>query len=189
MIACSAAVDRVGRRELLCREREHARAVDRDVPVADDDCALMREVEVEVLEVGVAVVPGNERGGRPRAREILPGDPEPPVGLGADGVDHRVVALEQVRVRDGDADVDVAEEAEAGARSRLLERPGHRLDVLVVGSHSQPDQAPRGRQPVEQVDGDGRILALQQRVSRVEAGRARADDGDAERPRSRARGQ
>ena len=39
----------------------------------------------------------------------------------------------------------------------------------------------RRRQALDQVDLDRRILALQQRVGRVEAGRAGADDGDAQR--------
>ena len=62
-------VGRVGRLDLLGGEREHPGHVDRDVPVADDDGPLAGEVEREVLEVGVAVVPGDERRRGPRARE------------------------------------------------------------------------------------------------------------------------
>ena len=40
-------VGRVGRRELLVREREHPRDVERDVAVPDHDRALGREVELE----------------------------------------------------------------------------------------------------------------------------------------------
>ena len=76
------------------------------------------EVELELLEVGVAVVPGDELGGRPRAGQVLAGDPEPPVGLRADRVDDRVVEREQLLVRDVAADLDVAEEAEARAARR-----------------------------------------------------------------------
>ena len=81
----------VGRRELLLGQREHARDVHGDVAVADHDGALAGEVELEILEVGMAVVPGDERRGRPRARQILAGDAELPVGLRADRVDDRVV--------------------------------------------------------------------------------------------------
>ena len=49
------------------------------------------EVERELLEVGMAVVPGDELGGRPRAGEVLAGNAQPPVGLRADRVDDRVV--------------------------------------------------------------------------------------------------
>src|SRR5262249_47515660 len=49
----------VGGRELVTGEGEHAGDVERDVPVADDDGALSREVEPELLEVRVAVVPGD----------------------------------------------------------------------------------------------------------------------------------
>src|SRR5579884_2666606 len=87
-------VRRVGRRELLRREREHPRDVERDVSVPDHDCTLDREVELERLEVGMAVVPGDELGRRPRSRQVLARDPHPPVGLRADGVDDRVVVLE-----------------------------------------------------------------------------------------------
>ena len=72
-------------------QREHPRDVDRDVAVPDHDRALAGEVELEVLEVGVAVVPGDELGRGPRAGQVLARDPEPPVGLRADRVDDRVV--------------------------------------------------------------------------------------------------
>ena len=55
-------------------QREHPRDVEGDVAVPDDDRALVREVELEVLEVGVAVVPGNELGGRPRPGQIFARD-------------------------------------------------------------------------------------------------------------------
>ena len=75
------------------------------------------EVELEVLEIGVAVVPGDERRRGPRARQVLAGDPEPPVGLRADRVDDRVVERAQLLVRHGRADLDVAEEAKPGPRA------------------------------------------------------------------------
>ena len=53
-----------------------------------------------VLEVGVAVVPGDECGGRPGAGQVLARDPQRPVGLRADGVDDGVVELQQLVVRD-----------------------------------------------------------------------------------------
>ena len=42
----------VGHRELVVGQREHARDVGRDVPVADDDGALAAEVELEVAASG-----------------------------------------------------------------------------------------------------------------------------------------
>ena len=47
------------------KEGEQPRDIDRHVPVPDHDRALARQVEVQVLEVGMAVVPGDELGGRP----------------------------------------------------------------------------------------------------------------------------
>ena len=54
----------------------------------------------------------------------------------------------------------------------------------MVGRDAEADEAPGRRQPVDQVDLDLRILALQQRVRGVEPGRAGADDGDTKRRRS-----
>ena len=174
-------VDRVGRCQLGRSEREHSRTVDRHVPVAHHDDSLGREVEREVLEVGMAVVPGDERRGRPRPREILPGNPEVPVRLRPDRVDDCVVPLDELGVRDRSTDVDVPEETEPGTCRRLLERARHRLDVLVVGSDAEPDEPPRRRQPVEQVHHDRGVFAAKQRIRRIEPGRTCPDDGNAKR--------
>ncbi len=174
-------VCRVGRRKLAGCQREHPGAVDRDVAVPDHDHALVREVELEVLEIRVAVVPGDELGGSPRSRQVLAGDAEAAVGLGTDRVDDGVVELQQVVVRDGCADLDVAEEAKAGPRGGLLERARDRLDVLVVRRDAEADEPPWRRQAVDHVDLDRLVLTLQQRVGRVEPRRPRADDRDAQR--------
>src|SRR5207248_608126 len=116
-------VGRVRRRELLRRQGEHSRDVDGDVAVPDHHRTLARQVEFQVLEVRMAVVPGDELRGRPGAREILAGYPHPPVALRADGVDDRVVQLDQLVVPDVAPDLDVAEEAKAGLEGDPLERP------------------------------------------------------------------
>ena len=69
----------------------------------------------------MAVVPGDELGGRPRSREVLARDAEPPVGLGADGVDDGVVVSQELLVADRRPDLDVAQETEARPGRRLLE--------------------------------------------------------------------
>ena len=69
----------------------------------------------------MAVVPGDELGGGPRAGQILAGDAEPTVGLRADGVDDRVVEAHEVVVVEISADLDVAEETEAGLIGDSLE--------------------------------------------------------------------
>jgi hypothetical protein len=89
-------------------QREHPRDVERDVAVADHDRALAGKIELQVLEVRVAVVPGDELRGSPRAGEVLAGDPEAPVGLRADGVDHGVVQCAQLVMRYVATDFDVA---------------------------------------------------------------------------------
>ena len=90
-------VDRVGRRKLLGRQCEHADAVDRDVPVPDHDRRRMREVERELLEVGMAVVPGDERRRGPRAGQVFARDAQSAVGLRADRVEDGVVELGRAR--------------------------------------------------------------------------------------------
>jgi hypothetical protein len=100
----------------------------------------------------MAVVPGDELGGRPRAGQVLAGNPEPAVGLGADRVDHRVVEAYEVVVREVAAELDVAEEAEAGLLRDPLERPRHRLQLGVIRRDAEPDEGPHGRrQPLDHV--------------------------------------
>ena len=98
-------------------------------------------------------------------------------------VDDRVVEPAQVVGREVAADLDVAEEAEARPRGDLLERARDGLDLRVVGRDAEADEPPRRRQPLDHVDlGAGLV---EQRARGVEARRAGADDGDAERTRSR----
>ena len=115
-------VGRIGRSELVGCQGEHPRHVERHVPVSDHDRALVREVELEVLEVGVAVVPGDEGGRRPPGREVLAGDAQPAIGLSTHRVDDCRIRLRQLFVRDVPADLDVAEESEALLARDLLER-------------------------------------------------------------------
>ena len=170
---------RVGRVKLLVRQREHPGDVDRDVPVPDDDGALAREVERHLLEVGMAVVPGDENSRGPRAGQVLARDVHPPVGLRADRVDDGVVERVQLGRADLVPDVDVAEEPEAGLLRGLLEDARDRLDLRVVGRDAEPDEAPRGREPLDHVD---HRAAREQRGRRVEGRRAGTDHGNAQLP-------
>ena len=173
-------VGRVGRPDLLGRERQHPDDVERDVSCADDDRTLARQVEVEVLVVGVAVVPGDELGRRPGAGQVLARNAHPAIGLRADGIDHGVVQTDEVVVRQIAPDGDVAEEPESRLRGDPLEGARDGLDLRMVGCHSEPHEAPRRRQPLDQVDLD-RQLGVEQGAGGVEAGRTGADHGDAKR--------
>ena len=151
-IASIAGIGRVGRPDLLRGEREHPDDVDRDVPRADNDRAFAVEVEHELLEVGVAVVPGDELGRRPASRA----DPRP-VCPSADRSARRPRrrprrTAGQILVREVAADLHVAEEAEARPGGDPLERLRDRLDLRVVGRDSEPDEPPRSRQPLDHVD-------------------------------------
>src|SRR5437773_1504290 len=100
---------------------------------------------------------GGRDGGPRRPASAWPSD-----GLRVDGEDDRVVEAQQVVVADRAADLDVAEEAESLPRRRLDEGARDRLDVLVVGRDPEADEPPGRRQPVEYVDLDARVLALQE---------------------------
>jgi hypothetical protein len=126
----------VGGRELLWRQREHPRDVERDVAVPDYDGALDVQVERQLLVIRVAVVPGDELRGRPRAGQLLARDLEPPVGLGAERVDDGVVQASEVGVRQVSAHLDVAEEPEAGLLGNALERARDALQLRMVGRHA-----------------------------------------------------
>ena len=157
---CDGLVGGVGRRKLVVREREHSCDVERDVAVADHDHALGRaKVEVEVLVVGVAVVPGDELRGRPRSSELLAGNSEPPVGGRAVRIDDRVVQPRKVVVREIPPDVDVSEEAKAGLGGDLLVSARHGLEVRVIGSDAEPHQAPRRGQALDHVNLHGTSAA------------------------------
>ena len=166
----------VGGSELVGVEHQHAGDVEGDVPVADHDGALTRQVERLVRVGGVAVVPGDELGGGDRPRAIVAGDPEPVVGGRADGVHDCVVAPEQLRGRHVGADLDTAEEAEVRVLRGLLVDARHRLDLRVVGRDAGADEPVGRRQRIEQVDGDP---VPEQVIGGVEAGRAGPDDGGA----------
>ena len=136
------------------------------------------KVERDVLEVGMAVVPGDELGGRPRSRQILAGDAEPPVGLRADRVDDGVVETREVFGVKVAADLDVPEEAEAGLVGDLLERTRDGLELRMVWRDAEPHESPRRREALDHVHLDRRVGA-QQRARGVEACRTGTDDRNA----------
>ncbi len=170
----------IGCMQLAVGEGEHPGDVGGDVAVADHDDALRSQVELVVGEVGVGVVPGDELGGRVRAGQVLAGDPEPAIGRGAVGGDDRVIALLELGDGDVSADVNVAEELKPLAGGGLLVDADHRLDLRVVRGDPGADEPERGREPIEHVDLDRDVLAFEQVLGGVKAGRARADDRDSE---------
>ena len=176
-MACDRLVGRVRRRDLFVRQCEHPCNVERHVAIADHHHALGRcEVEVELLVVGMAVVPGDELRRCPRAAEVLAGDPEAPVGGGAVRIDDRVVQPHEVVVCEIAPDFDVPEEAKPGLRGDLLEGTRDRLQLWVIGRDAEPDETPRRGQALDDVDlGAG----CEQRACGIEPGRAGADHGDA----------
>ena len=157
--------------------------VDRDVAISHHDGPACGDVGVHLREVRVRVVPADEVHRGDAAGEVLTPDAHRAVGLGADGVNHRVVALRELVGGYVFADGHVAEEVEPRVLGRLLESPAHRLDFGVVGGHSGADQTPRGGEHLEHVDHDVRAAFGHRLVSGTQqgrrgevSGRARADD-------------
>ncbi len=166
----------VGRGERAARGGEDPSHVERDVAVADHHRPLDAEVELAVGEVGMTVVPGHEVECADAAGQVLARDPEPPLGGGADGVEHGVVPLEQVLAVDVGAELDVAEEPEPLVLGGLVEGCRHQLDLRVVRCDPRPDQPGRGGQPLVHVHVHVEVVEVQQRRRGEEAGRTGAHD-------------
>ena len=121
---------------------------------------------------------------------LTTGDREGAVVGGAGGVDDRVVVLLQVIQREVSTDVDVAEQADLRLIEHAVERLDDALNTRVVRRDTIADQPKWRGHAFENVDahaidrgiplrvGDGR---LRERIGGVNASRARANDGDAER--------
>ena len=185
-LANAGARDRLDRRiggiragELVPREREHPRHVESDVPVPDDHGTFDGKVELKLLEVRVAVVPGDELRGRPGAGKILSRDSQVPVGLRADRVHDGVVCAHELVVRHVPPDFDIAEEAEPGTARDLLEGARHLLQLRMIRCDPEPHEPPRGRQPLDHVHLSA-LRRVEQMPGRVEGRRPGAHDRNAQ---------
>ena len=78
------------------------------------------------------------------------------------------------------ADLDVAEIGDVLLERHLLERTGDLLGGLVIGRDAAANETERGRQPFDNVDFAGGVR-IEQRLGSVKPGRARTDDGNANR--------
>ena len=125
-------------------QREDARDVGGDVAVADHHGALGRQVELELAVVGVAVVPGDELGGRPAAGQVLAGDAERLVGLRAGRVDDRRVVLHQLGVRDVDARPRRCRRTGSRARSVCRSNVSSRRLISWWSGATPPRSSPHG---------------------------------------------
>jgi hypothetical protein len=109
--------------------------------------------------------------------QFFAGDPHGAVPLGAGGEDDRVVELPKLIDLQVDADVHVPDEPDAFVLHHPVQRDDDGLDPRVVRRDAVPDQAVRGGQPVEDVDGRCWVFRGQD-VGGVDAGRSGAHDGD-----------
>ena len=142
----------VGGAQLVGIGHQDPRHVERDVAVADDDGARPRQVRRHLLVVRMCVVPADEFHCGDAAGQIFTGYPQRFVGLGADGVDHRVVVLGQFARLHMLADGDVAEEPEPRVTGCLLELCADRLDLRMVGCDAGAHQSPGCGQHLQHVD-------------------------------------
>ena len=114
------------------------------------------------------------------AGQLFARDAELAVGLAADREDDRVVEPLEVLDLEVMADLDVAEEAEALAGRGFFVDPDHRLDLRVVGGDAAADEPEGGGEAIEEVDLGVGLGVFEDVLGGVEAGRAGADDGDAD---------
>ena len=156
--------------------------IERDIAVADHCRVGAAERRIEVGEIGVAVIPADERGRADHARQILAGDSELAVVRRADRQDHGIIELEQLGDRDVAADADIADEVDAGAFRDLVVALADRFQRLVVGRDAEADQAVGDRIAVEDVDPCMFAIGLRQRLGGVEARRTRSDHREMPHP-------
>ena len=110
-----------------------------------------------MLEIRVAVVPGDELRRRPRAGEVFARNVQATVALRTGRVDDRVVEPGEIRMREVASHLDVAEEPEARPGRDPLERPGDRLQLRVVGRDAEPHQTPGRGQALDHVHLDRQV--------------------------------
>jgi hypothetical protein len=169
----------VGHGELVPRQHEHAGDVQRDIAGADHEDALAAEVEFKVAKVRMPVVPADEVGGRVASCQLLARDPHRAVGRRTDRVDDRVVVAAQIGQRDVRAEFDVGEEPQSRVLRRALVQVRDRLDLRVIGCHARPNETPRRRQALEEIDVHLRCGVAEQVPGGVAPRRPRTDDRDA----------
>ena len=166
-------VGRIERRRLFDQNAGH---VDRHVAHADGR-HLTHAVQRLRLGVGVARVPGHERARRSAAHRVFAGHAHAQVFAGAHGVDHCVVAGQQLVAGHVTPQGHQPQKPDVGRLEHSRQCGGHRLDRGVVGCHPVAQQPVRGRQPVEDVDLD--VGPGGQKLCREQPGRPRAHDRDA----------
>ena len=177
----------VGFGQLLGRAAQDPGHVHGDVAHADDGYPFLGEIELAVAIIGMAVVPGDELGGRVAVLQIFPGDAHAPIRLRPRGIDDLVIVVAQLVDSDVAAELHAPEEAKPRVRGDLVEGNRDVLDLLVVGRNAQAHEPIRGRQTVEHVHLDDDPVLAQELVGGVVPGRPGTHDGDPKRSLRRAR--
>jgi len=161
--------------EFLRGAAEDTGDIDGHVADADDGDALLGEVERQVPEVGMAIIPGDELGRRVAAGEGFSRNTQGAIGLGARRVADQVVELVEVLDGQVSAELYVAKESEAGVLGRFVVLAHDRFNLLVVRSDTPAHESIRGGEAIEKVHFNGGIL---EEVGRgVKTGGAGANDG------------
>ena len=144
-------------------------------------------------DVRVAVVPGHEVRAAVGTVQLDARDVQVRVLDGAGGEDDGVVVGAQVLDGEVRAVVHVAEEPDVAAVQDLVQGVDDALDARVVRGNAVADQAVGRRVAVKEVDAHGQLaaldgLALGEDVRGVDAGRAGAHNGNAQRTLGRSYG-
>ncbi len=138
--------------ELHCRLRQNARHVERDIAVPDDHRPRPIERRRKVCEVGMTVVPADERRGAIDARQVCAWNIKATVGGGTGRKHHGIVRAGQFFDRDILPHGHTADEPRVGGQVHRLVPPLHGLDRLMVGRDARSDQPVWDGQAVDDVD-------------------------------------
>ena len=171
----------VGRFQLVHGTGQHPADIHCHIADPDDRDRFLGKVELPIPVVRVTVVPGHELGRRVASSEGLAGNPHGPVHLRPHAIEDRVVVAPDIGQPDVAPELDAPVEAEARVLRGALVGAGHRLDLLVIGSHPAAHQTVGGRQAVVEVHLHGDPSGLEEMIGCVEAGRAGSEDRDPQR--------
>ena len=126
------------------------------------------------------VIPADKDRRRVAADEVFPRNAELPVGFRAGRKQDLMVVGQGIGQPDIFAKGHVSEKAKAGQFGKFFVLSNDRFNFLMIRCHAASDQSIRSRQAVKQVNPNSHVFLLEQFANRVESGRSRAENSDAE---------
>ena len=157
-----------------CTSDEDARDVERDVAISDHDRTGVRQVGIERGEVGMAVVPTDERRGRSDAGSVDVLDLEATIRRRTSRPDHRVMPCAQVVERDVTADLGVEKDLDSWIAGDVVEQVDDLSGSCVIRGDAVAREAEGASEAF--VDNHRHRAVAEQVVGRIHRRRPRSDD-------------